>query len=139
MSLKNRKGKCKKCGHAWSSHDPSDGTCDHVADDPTKGVCRCGRDVTFAEMMTKPGYEKVRRIAQKRAREIMRRALETTTIIDMLAIAYLQSVLDTGNARRYADHLAPEDHAALDALGTPEELARKITSGEWEKRKEVTP
>lgn len=132
MSLKNRKGKCKKCGHAWSSHDPADGTCDHVADDPTKGVCRCGRDVTFGQMIEMPGYEKVQRIAQKRAREVLSRALESTTLVDMLTLAYMQAVLDTGNARRYGRYLTPDDIKALDALGTSEELARKITSGEWE-------
>jgi len=57
-------------------------------------------------MMQRPGYDTIQRIAQKRAREIMARALESTTIIDMLAIAYLQSMLDTGNARRFVETMA---------------------------------
>lgn len=135
MSLKNRKGKCKRCGHAWSSHDPSDGTCDHVNDDPAKGVCRCGRDVTFAEMMAKPGYDKVLRIAQKRAREVASRTIESTTIHDMMTLAYMMAILDTANARRSSEYLTPSDIAELNKLGTPEELARKITSGEWERER----
>lgn len=102
MGLKDRKGKCKKCGHAWSSHDPEDGTCDHVADDPTTGVCRCGRDVTFAQMMEMPGYDKIMRIAQKRARHVFKCAAESTTIHDMLTMAYMQAILDQGNSARLA-------------------------------------
>lgn len=134
MSLKSRKGTCRRCGHPWAYHDPSDGTCNHVADDATKGVCRCGRDVTMDQMdqMVKThGFDKVLRIAQKRADEMIRKGATDMTFRDAMTWAYLMSVLDQGNVRRYEQYLTDDDKVVLNALGTSDELARKITSGEW--------
>lgn len=36
-------GTCFMCKHPIRSHDPEDGTCDHIANNPAEGCCKCGR------------------------------------------------------------------------------------------------
>jgi hypothetical protein len=60
---------CRQCRHPVINHDPEDGSCDHVNDDPVRGVCRCGRESpcshrTLADDLTPEEVERMAKLGQ---------------------------------------------------------------------------